>query len=435
MFISIVIVLILVLLLYNYKTGIITTIMVITNFGEFIYVNPNLEVGDLGGIGNIYFTDLFAIALIIVIFLKRDKLSSLNYKVSFLVLFLLFIISLIIPFLISAYSIKDTISVIRPLANFLILPYFVVTIIDLNSFNFFEKIIIYMSVIFLGAQIYEFISQERIPIRLFEKESVFFGENPFTVEFGGIKTGYIWSRIAYILPFTLFLGCYYYFTYRKNFGLFLVVVYILSIMISLSRIWIVGFVVFLLTLCLFLAFRQGKDNLVRAKLFKLISSFIILGTILAFTSETFTKIINIFFLRVDSINGIAEKTDASFISREYLLIQMVNVWHEYPIFGTGFSSITRRLISNDLGFPNLITIFGVFGIIMFLFFFKQFYDNIKPFTKNYYMLFVSLFSTMVMITFMNSFSLDMFYFNATGAMLLAIGNILYNIANKESQTQ
>ena len=61
-----IIVISLVILLFDYRSGIITSLMVITNFGEFVYVNPNLLVGYFGGIGTIYFMDLFWMALIIV---------------------------------------------------------------------------------------------------------------------------------------------------------------------------------------------------------------------------------------------------------------------------------------------------------------------------------------------------------------------------------
>jgi len=42
---------------------------------------------------------------------------------------------------------------------------------------------------------------------------------------------------------------------------------------------------------------------------------------------------------------------------------------------------------------------------------------------------------MLMIIFMSIFSIDMFYFNATGAILMAIGNILYNISKQEDSTE
>lgn len=428
----ILIVAVLVLLLYNYKTGIITCLMVITNCGEFVYLNPNLEVGDFGGIGTIFFTDLFWIAVVIVILLKKDKLYLLNYRVSLTMLAILFLIAIIIPFLISSFSNKDMISVIRPLGNFLLLPYFVLTITDIKAFNFFENTIIIVASVFITIQCYEYLVQKRIPIRLFEKYSVFFGEDPYAVEFGGITTGYIWSRIGYILPFNLFFGCYYYFSERRNYGLFLLGIYILSIMISLSRIWIIGFGFFLIVITLFIIFDKQKKNRELVKLFSLIGSFLIVGVVLIFTSSTFTQIFDIFLLRINSINDLADKTDSSFLGREYSLLQMISVWIDYPFFGAGFSAITRRLITNDLGIPNLITIFGAAGVVLIISFVKEFYNNIKPLIQNYYILFVSLFSVMLMITFMSIFSIDMFYYNATGAMLLAFGNIIINIAKQES---
>ncbi len=111
---------------------------------------------------------------------------------------------------------------------------------------------------------------------------------------------------------------------------------------------------------------------------------------------------------------------------------MITVWKEYPVFGAGFSVITRKLITNDLGLSNLVTIFGAAGLVMLFSFIKEFYNNIKPFIQNYYILFVSLFSVMMMITFMSIFSIDMFYFNATGAILLALGNVLLNIGKERT---
>lgn len=425
------IVVVLILLLYDYRTGIITSLMVITNFGEFIYLNPNLVLGDFGGAGTIYFMDLFWISLVMVIILKRKNLSLFKYQLSFLILLFLCLISCIIPFLISSFSIKDSISVIRPLGNFLFLPYFVITITDLKGFNFFEKIILGLTFIFISVQLYEYIMQQRIPLRLLEEYSMFFAENPFSVEFAGIKTGYIWSRIGYLLPFNLFFGCYYYFTSKKIFGLFLIAVYILSIMLALSRIWIIGMGFFLLVITIFLIFKKYNENNIRLKFFSLVGSFAVLGFVLLLSSETFTKIFDIFLLRINSINDLADKTDSSFLGREYILLQMMNVWYEYPVFGTGFSTISRRLITNDLGLPNIITIFGAGGLFMFFIFMKQFYDNIKPFIKNYYILFVSLFSIMLMITFMSALSIDMFYFNATGAILFALANIILNIGEQD----
>ena len=112
---------------------------------------------------------------------------------------------------------------------------------------------------------------------------------------------------------------------------------------------------------------------------------------------------------------------------------MISVWWEYPIFGAGFSSISRRLITNDLGFPNIITIFGAAGLIMLVSFMIQFYQNIKAFIKADYILFSMLASLMLMLIVMSVFSIDMFYFNATGAILFAIGNILLNIAKQEPE--
>lgn len=112
---------------------------------------------------------------------------------------------------------------------------------------------------------------------------------------------------------------------------------------------------------------------------------------------------------------------------------MISVWWEYPIFGAGFSSISRRLITNDLGFPNIITIFGAAGLIMLVSFIIQFYQNIKAFIKADYILFSMLASLMLMLIVMSVFSIDMFYFNATGAILFAIGNILLNIAKQEPE--
>lgn len=419
----------LILLLYNYKTGVITCLLVITNFGEFVYLNPNLEIGDFGGIGTIYFMDLFWIALSVVIILKRDKLYLLNYKLSLLLLLLLMIVSTIIPFIISSFSIKDFISVIRPIGNFLFLPYFVITITDMKKLNFFEKVITAMVFIFIIVQVYEFLMQQRIPVRLFERYSMFFGEDPFSVEFGGIKTGYIWSRIGYLLPFNLFFGFYYYFTNKRNYGLLLIALYILSIMITLSRIWIIGFGFVLIVIALFLMHR--KENYVRVKLISLLGSFVVLGIILLFASSTFNQIFDIFLLRINSINDLADKTDSSFLGREYILLQMFGVWMEYPVFGAGFSSISRRLITNDLGLPNIVTIFGASGIILFFTFLKQYFDTIKPLIKNNYIIFVSLFSVMLMMVFMSVFSIDMFYFNATGALMFAFSNILLNIAKQD----
>lgn len=200
----IIIVIALVLILYDYRSGIIASLMVITNFGEFVYVNPNLEIGDFGGIGTIYFMDLFWIAMLITIFLKKNNFHLLNYQISFILFVILFIISVIVPFLISSFSIKDMISVIRPFGNFLFLPYLVLTVTDMKEFNFLEKTITTLIFIFITVQVAEYVTQKRIPVRLFEKYSIFFGEDPFAVEFGGIKTGYIWSRIGYLLPFNLF---------------------------------------------------------------------------------------------------------------------------------------------------------------------------------------------------------------------------------------
>ena len=423
----------LVLLLYDYRSGIITSLMVITNFGEFVYVNPNLEIGDFGGVGTIYFMDLFWIALLVVIFLKKDKLFLLNYKISIVILLSLFLISLIIPYLISSSSIKDTISVIRPIGNFLFLPYFVITITDIKSFNFLEKVITSLVFIFIVVQVFEYSTQKRIPVRFFEKYSVFYGEDPFAVEFGGIKTGYIWSRIGYLLPFNLFFGFYYFFKDRRNYGLLLISSYTLSIMIALSRIWIIGFVFFLIVISAFLLLKNIEELNIKTKLFGLLGSFVFIGVVLLYTSSTFNQIFDIFLLRVNSINDLADKTDSSFLGREYILLQMISVWWEYPIFGAGFSSISRRLITNDLGFPNIITIFGAAGLIMLISFMIQFYQNIKAFIKADYILFSTLASLMLMLIVMSVFSIDMFYFNATGAILFAIGNILLNIAKQEPE--
>lgn len=422
----------LILLLYDYRTGIISALLVLTNFGEFVYVNPNLEIGDFGGIGTIFFTDLFWIAMLMVILLKHDKLSVFNYKLSFLILILLCLISIIIPFLISSFSIRDSISVIRPLGNFLILPYFVISITDLKSLNYFEKVITSMIFFFIGIQIYEYLMQKRIPIRVFEKYSIFYNEDPYSVEFRGVKTGYIWSRIGLILPLNLFFGIYYFFTDKKNYGLLLIAVYILSMMITLSRIWIIGFGFVIVVISLMLLLRRSKENYTISKLFGLIGIFAILGVTMFYGSSTFKEILNIFLLRINSINDLADKSDSSFLGREYTLIQMISVWSDYPLFGAGFSTLSRRLITNDLGFPNIMTVFGVAGIAMMTVFFKQYYNNIKPFIQNNYILFVSLFSVMLMITFMSIFSIDMFYYNATGAMLFAFGNIIINVAKQES---
>ncbi len=431
LFLYLLIIISIVILLYDYRSGIITALMVITNFGEFVYVNPNLEIGDFGGVGTIYFMDLFWIALAVVIFLKKDKLVFLNYKISFLILLSLFIISLIIPYLISSSSIKDTISVIRPIGNFLFLPYFVITVTDIKSFNFLEKVI--TSLIFIAVQVFEYSTQKRIPVRFFEKYSVFYGEDPFAVEFGGIKTGYIWSRIGYLLPFNLFFGCYYFFKDRRNYGLLLLGAYTLSIMIALSRIWIIGFVFFLILISAFLLIKNIDELNIKTKLFGLLGSFVFIGVILLYTSSTFNQIFDIFLLRVNSINDLADKTDSSFLGREYILLQMISIWWEYPLFGAGFSSISRRLITNDLGFPNIVTIFGAAGIVMLIFFMVQFYQNIKVFIKADYILFSTLASLMLMLILMSVFSIDMFYFNATGAILFAIGNILLNLAKQEPE--
>ncbi|MDQ3193588.1 MAG: hypothetical protein M3P82_01175 [Bacteroidota bacterium] len=422
----------LVLILYNYRTGIAASLLVITNFGEFVYLNPNLEIGDFGGVGTIYFMDLFDIAMIVVIILKADQLRLLNYRTAIFTLLILCVIASIIPFLISSFSIKDLISVMRPLGNFLFLPYFVITITDIKSFNFMEKVVIILVVLFTVVQCYEYVLQKRIPFRLFERNSLFFGEDPYSVEFGGIKTGYIWSRVAYILPLSLFFGCYYYFKERRNFGLLLIGFYILAIMIALSRIWIIGFGFFLLCITVFLLFEREGRSFVRIKLFSLIGSFAVLAIILLYSSETFAKIFDIFLLRINSINDLADKTDSSFLGREYILIQMLNVWYEYPVFGAGFSGISRKLITNDLGFPNLITIFGASGLVMLFLFLKQYFIDIKPFIRNNYILFVSLFSVMLMITLMSVFSIDLFYYNATGPILLAMGNIILNIGKQET---
>lgn len=421
-----------VILLYDYRSGIITCLMAVTNFGEFIYVNPNLEIGDFGGVGTIYFMDLFWIALAVTIFIKRDKLKLLNYKASFILLASLFAVSIVMPFLISSFAAKDMISVIRPLGNFLFLPYFVVTITGMKELNFFEKVITSLVFFFLVIQVYEYLVQKRVPFRMFDKYSLFYGEDPFSVEFGGIKTGYIWSRIGYLLPFNLFFGVYYYFSDKRNYGMILIGAYILSIMITLSRIWIIGFVFFLALLTIMLLFRRGRQADVTYKLLFMLGSFAAIGLILLYTSAAFNKIFDIFLLRINSINDLADRTDSSFLGREYILMRMLGVWLEYPLFGAGFSGITRRLVTNDLGIPNLITIFGSAGILLLVFFQKQYYDNIKPFIESNYVLFVSLFTVMMMITFMSIFSIDMFYYNSIGAMLLAFGNILLNVAKDET---
>ncbi|MBL8007256.1 MAG: hypothetical protein JNJ56_06965 [Ignavibacteria bacterium] len=429
----VIIVIALTLLLYDYRSGIITSIMIVTNFGEFIYVNPNLEIGDFGGVGTIYFMDLFWLAVVLVVFLKRNNLVLLNYKFSLVIFFALFLSALIIPFLISSFSVKDTISVIRPWGNFLFLPYLIVTVTDMKVFNFFEKTVTSMVFIFIVIQVYEYISQKRIPLRLFEEYSMFYGEDPFAVEFGGIKTGYIWSRIGYLLPFNLFFGCYYYFSEKRNYGLLLLGIYLLSIMIALSRIWIIGFAFFLIVVSFSFMIKKTDYTYVRTKLLTLISFFILTGIVLLFTSSTFNQIFDIFLLRINSINDLADKTDSSFLGREYTLLQMISVWAEYPLLGAGFSSLSRNLVTNDLGFPNIITIYGFAGIAMILVFMKQYFDNIKLFIKSNYVLFVTLFSVMLMITFMSIFSIDMFYFNSTGAIMFALGNILYNIAHQEPE--
>ena len=430
-----VVIAILVLLLYDYRSGIITSLMVITNFGEFVYVNPNLEIGDFGGIGTIYFMDLFWIALLISIFIRRDRFQLLNYKASLVFLISLFVVALIIPFLISSFSAKDMISVIRPLGNFLFLPYLVFTITGMKELNFFEKAITTLVFAFLAIQVYEYVMQKRIPIRFFDKYSLFYGEDPFAVEFGGIKTGYIWSRIGYLLPFNLFFGAYYYFTDKKNYGMILIGAYMLSIMITLSRIWIIGFVFFLIIITAVLLVRRRQLDNVSSKLVFMLGSFAIITLILLFSSTSFGKILDIFLLRINSINDLADKTDSSFLGREYILLRMISVWFEYPVFGAGFSGISRRLVTNDLGIPNLVTIFGGAGILMLGMFFKQYYDNIKPFIANNYILFTCLLTVMMMITFMSIFSIDMFYYNAIGAMLFAFGNIMLNIAKQDAQDE
>jgi len=70
---------------------------------------------------------------------------------------------------------------------------------------------------------------------------------------------------------------------------------------------------------------------------------------------------------------------------------------------------------------------------MFSVFIKQYYQNIKPLIKNEYILFATLSTLMFMIIIMSVFSLDMFYFNATGAILFAFANIIFNIAKYQSE--
>jgi len=302
-----------------------------------------------------------------------------------------------------------------------------------KELNFFEKVITTMVFAFLAIQVYEYVLQKRIPIRFFDEYSLFYGEDPFAVEFGGIKTGYIWSRIGYLLPFNLFFGAYYYFTDKRNYGMILIGAYMLSIMITLSRIWIIGFVFFLIIITIVLMLRRKQLDNVSFKLFLMLGSFALITLILLFSSASFGKILDIFLLRINSINDLADKTDSSFLGREYILLRMISVWFEYPVFGAGFSGISRKLVTNDLGIPNLVTIFGGAGILMLGMFFKQYYGNIKPFIANNFILFTCLLTVMMMITFMSIFSIDMFYYNAIGAMLFAFGNIMLNIAKQDAQ--
>lgn len=41
---------------------------------------------------------------------------------------------------------------------------------------------------------------------------------------------------------------------------------------------------------------------------------------------------------------------------------------------------------------------------------------------------------MLMIIFMSIFSIDMFYYNATGALLFALANIFFNLSKQETES-
>lgn len=65
-------------------------------------------------------------------------------------------------------------------------------------------------------------------------------------------------------------------------------------MIALSRIWIIGFVFFLIVISAFLLLKNIEELNIKTKLFGLLGSFVFIGVVLLYTSSTFNQIFRYF---------------------------------------------------------------------------------------------------------------------------------------------
>jgi hypothetical protein len=426
-----ILIIVLTLLLYNEKIAIVTVLLTITNIGEFIAFS-NWIIFDTG-IGTIYFFDAFWISVILITIIKRKHLNVFVFHKLFNFFILLFSISIFTTIFVGQYTIKDIVSVIRPFGNLLLIPLTLVTIRDQKKLDFFINVIYVFAIVFFIIQLYEFLIQERIPFRLFQPENTYFGEmGSYMISLApNIKTFYAWSRITYLLPIILFISLYGLISGRnKSINIIITIICLLAIIISLSRTWTLGLIV----LGLVLIFLSQQNEI---KLFKILKKNIIYIMILLVVvyfsfSQFFENVFSTYILRLDSLNDIISGSDNSYLTRLSHINDNINNIYNYPLFGSGFTSISRNLTTFDLGIWNFIAIFGLLGALLYFFIFINLYTTVRKIKNINKPLFISSLSVMSLLMFMSLLSIDFFYYNFTGVFLLGIINVHFFLTMKDS---
>lgn len=365
--ITLLIIILLPILVSNDKTFPYVLILGFTNILQFTYGINNYLLFSFGGkaTGNIFLIYYYSVILIILIW---QKIKTINLKIYYDKLFLIFGLLVLTGILASINFGFYFQSLARVMRGFLIYLNFVYLALYLiknekNVLNF-VKALYSICVISFFIMIYEIINQKRLVIDAIKPDKLFaesyYHSDIFIPIVGVGEIFYSWARNIEFIPATLFLSSYFYLKdiKIKPFNNLIIFLFgLASLVLSLSRLAMIAagiiLIIFILTNL------KLRITNIRKLLFFSFTLIALISIILIIENTLYLIIYNRFLMAEELYYG-----EGTAVSRLVTLEFQLKNLSESLLFGKGFSfKETGLVIDADLGISNLLPIFGILGLV------------------------------------------------------------------------
>jgi hypothetical protein len=390
-------------------------VMLTTRMNGMIDINKLPRISMAGNSVNLL--DFLSFAMWIKVLNKSHIIMKSKFGTSFIMIYIVLILSAVINAVNSSVDPKFAINLIRDFSYYVCYFYFLISYKDISDFNFIIKALFIATFLVLANQIIMVVYNKPLGTLLFGfEDKTKYLTAKFTMYYGNYQSDK--SRgisIDGVNPLMLLFSCLALLSIcreksMRNFMVLSVVLVIMSGLVEATRSY---FVFYLLP---FLAYIKNLRHIMQASKIVILTIVLMLIVFIMIGGFGFAYFHDI-FLRLSGITKIINVNTRGQVETAVGRIEaakvMMNVIVKSPIVGHGFSPFSRAL-DDDLGFLNTMIILGLAGLLIYVHLIIKFLNTCHSITRaitnnNPYKISVSVFMyAMIGLTLGYATTLDFF---------------------------